>query len=53
MTQHDWILGLPVQTDDTNFEWSLGMPHIITEQVAAQGVMSPYYYKTLMAGGLI
>jgi len=27
-TQYDWSIGRPVQTDNTNFEWVLGMPYI-------------------------
>jgi hypothetical protein len=28
---YDWINGLPVQTDTTNFEWVGGLPYVITE----------------------
>lgn len=31
---YDWILAEPVQTDNTNFDWVLGLPYIIYEVVA-------------------
>jgi len=31
----EWILGKPVQTDTTNYEWVLGAPYVVTEEAAA------------------
>ena len=28
MTEYGWILGVPTQTDNTNYSWSLGCPFI-------------------------
>ena len=39
-TQYDWILGEPVQTDNTNFDWVLGVPYIIYE-VTEEGAPAP------------
>ena len=32
---YDWIRGLPVQTDATNYEWVGGLPFVVTELVSA------------------
>ena len=33
--KYDWILGEPVQTDNTNYDWVLGVPYILHEHTAA------------------
>ena len=41
MAKQEWILGQPVQTDTTNFEWLKGCPYIVTEEAAAAGSVVP------------
>jgi hypothetical protein len=31
----EWILGQPVETDETNEEWALGQPRVVIDDTAA------------------
>ena len=42
MATEEWILSQPVQTDTTNYEWTLGTPLVVTE-VAPSGVSIPIF----------
>ena len=37
MAEQEWILAEPVATDTTNYEWSLGQPHVVIEVEAVGG----------------
>ena len=43
-TQYDWIGGKPAQTDNVNFEWSLGRPFVIYEKVVVAGGARSFGY---------
>ena len=43
----EWIEGVPVQTDNTNQEWVLGTPFVVTEEEEPSGVKPWWYYKQI------
>ena len=41
MAKQEWILGQPVETDTTDYEWVEGQPYIVTEEEEAGGLSIP------------
>ena len=39
MATEEWIIGVPEQADTTNYEWILGQPYILTEEVSTVVIM--------------
>jgi len=50
-TTYDWILGEPVQTNNTNFDWVLGVPYIVYEIAEAPVSDEPDYGDVWIKSG--
>ena len=39
--QYEWIQATPTMTDNTNYEWCMGSPYVVHENVAEEPAAAP------------